>query len=531
MTAAPSLASPPRPPEPDQDAVVRFLSDPASYEPKAAEVGRIETHGALVFLAGERAYKIKRAVRYPYMDFSTLEKRRRACERELALNSRTAPALYREVVPVARDAEGNLKLGGSGEPVEWVLIMARFAQDRLLSNLAAADGLTPKIVDDLADAIAAFHDHAPPVFEGLHAAELWGARSIEWVVVENNEELAARGDLFAPKDAARLAAISLDHLKRHTALLDARARTGLQRLCHGDLHLRNVVLLDGRPQLFDAIEFNDAIACIDVFYDLAFLLMDLEHRELRSFANQVLNRYLHRRGDLRALPLLPLFLSARATVRAKVAASLEALEHNPQARQERREEATGYFTEALEFLEPAPARLVAVGGLSGSGKSSLARRLAPHLGAAPGAVHLRSDLLRKAMAGVEDEQRLPAEAYNRAASGAVYARMMEQAAQVLDAGHSVVLDAVFAGPEERAAVAELAKMQGVDFTGLWLWAEADVLKQRVTARRHDASDATAAVVEQQLGYDLGRVDWTRVDARGPLEAVAKDAYSLLRLRP
>ncbi len=531
----------------DQSAALQFLANPASYaateagpSPSASEsVERIDTHGAIVFLAGERAYKIKRAVRYPYMDFSTLERRRWACEREHALNTRTAPGLYLQVIAITRDRQGVLSFkkqdAGQGdrqdddqsEVVEWVLVMRRFRQDQLLSNLAKAGGLTDDIMAELADAIAAFHGAAPAVEADKNLP--LGTKAMEWVVLENNEEFAERNDLFPAAKAAQLAEQSLAHLARHRALLDERAAAGRQRFCHGDLHLRNVVLLDGHPVLFDAIEFNDAIACVDVLYDLAFLLMDLEHRGLRPPGNLVFNRYLQTADELDGVALLPLFLSVRAAVRAKVAASLQAVAEDAEQRMARSREALAYFEEALTYLAPAPPRLVAVGGLSGSGKTSLARLLAPELGAAPGALHLRSDVLRKTLAGVGETVRLPEAAYSRAAGDAVYRAMLDKAQLALKAGQSVIMDAVFARAEERAAVEQAARNIGVPFTGLWLQAAPETLTARVEARRNDASDATAAVVEQQLSYELGQMDWTSVETVANLSTVAQICRKILGL--
>ncbi len=497
----------------DQSAVLRLLGDPAAYGPAVTKVERIDTHGAIVFLAGERAYKIKRAVAYPYMDFSTLEKRHRFCLRERDINSRSAPELYLDVVPITRNGNG-LSLGGDGDAVEWVLVMRRFDQACLMSTLAEAGKLTPEMMTALADAIAAFHAKAEP--KRQRAA---GAEAMTWVVRENGEEFLEREDLFNRGDSAQLTKAAQAQLNRFTARLDARAEAGQVRLCHGDLHLRNVVLLDGKPTLFDAIEFNDAIACIDVFYDLAFLLMDLDHRDLRPFANLVLNRYLQQAGDLDALALLPLFLSTRAAVRAKVAASLEAVAEQEQEKLKRRAEAAGYFRRALDYLKPEAARLVVVGGLSGTGKTTLARALAPALGRAPGALHLRSDVLRKRLSGVPELERLPASAYTAEASGKVYAALCAMAAEALGTGQAVVLDAVFAKPEERAAVEAVAQAAGVPFTGLWLDAAPEVMAARVTKRRGDASDADAAVVEHQLTYDLGPLAWPRLDAGVSLETL------------
>ena len=511
----------------DQSAVLRLLGDPATYGPEVTKVERIDTHGAIVFLAGERAYKVKRAVAYPYMDFSTLEKRHRFCLRERDINSRSAPQLYLDVLPVTQGA-GGLRLGGGGKEngegdvVEWVLVMRRFDQACLMSTLAEAGKLTPEMMTALADAIAAFHAAAEP--KRQRAA---GAEAMTWVVRENGEEFLEREDLFNRGDSEELTTAALAQLGRLAAQLDARAEAGQVRLCHGDLHLRNVVLLDDKPTLFDAIEFNDAIACIDVFYDLAFLLMDLDHRDLRAFANLVLNRYLQQTGDIAALALLPLFLSTRAAVRAKVAASLEAVAEEEPVKLSRRAEAAAYFRRARAYLQPAAPRLVVVGGLSGTGKTTLARALAPAVGRAPGALHLRSDVLRKRLAGTAELERLPASAYTPEASDRVYAALRAQAAEALAAGQSVILDAVFAKPEERAEAEGIAKAAGAGFTGLWLEAAPEVMAARVTKRRGDASDADAAVVERQITYDLGTIDWPRLDAGHPLAALQDEAARLL----
>ncbi|WP_340117502.1 AAA family ATPase [Pelagibius sp. 7325] len=511
----------------NQAAVLALLADPATYGAGVDDVQRIDTHGAIVFLAGDRAYKVKRAVAYPYMDFSTLERRRVLCLREQEINSRTAPDLYLDVVPVTKTASG-LALGGEGKAVEWVLVMRRFDQDQLLSRRAAAGQLTAQTMTALADAVARFHDAAEPR-QDIAA----GAKAMRWVISENGEEFAERADLFDPDAVRRVTEAALAQLDRHAALLDARAADGKVRLCHGDLHLRNVVLLDGKPTLFDAIEFNDAIACIDVIYDLAFLLMDLEHRDLRPFANLVLNRYLQRRDEAEALALLPLFLSARAAVRAKVAASLEAVAGNDgdENKVARRTEAAAYFELAGRYLDPPPPRLVAVGGLSGTGKTTLARALAPDFGAAPGALHLRSDVLRKQLAGVDELEHLPPEAYSAEASADVYAALVARACQALAAGHAVILDAVFARPEERETVEAVARAAGVEFTGLWLQAPPAVLKSRVSARSGDASDATAAVVEQQLTYDLGVVSWHPIAAGQRVAKLRDEAGEIIKNSP
>lgn len=503
----------------DQTAVIAFLADPRTHGGRAVE--RIDTHGAVVFLAGDTAYKLKRAVRFPYMDFSTRDKRRLACAAELALNRRTAPDLYRAVEPVVRGPDGHLALGGVGEALDWVVVMRRFDTDRLFDRLADRGALTPDRMRRLAEAVAAFHARA------MRRPDGGGAGAMRAVVAENLMELRQRPDLFAPARVERLNALSEAALARHGALMESRAHDGLVRHCHGDLHLRNIVLLDGGPTLFDCVEFDEAFAVIDVLYDLAFLLMDLDHRGLRRLGNAVFNRYLEVTGDLEGLALLPLFLATRAAVRAKIDAAAAAVQPDPAKAEALETEAVVHLEQAVSALEPPAARLVAVGGLSGTGKTTLARGLAPDLGPAPGALVLRSDVLRKQLMGVDETVRLPADAYTPAATERIYAEIARRARVALAAGHAVLADAVYARPDERRAIAAVAEHAGIPFRGLWLEAALSARAGRVGTRTGDASDATPDVVRLQQGYDVGSVAWTRVDADAGPAAVLGAAKGAL----
>lgn len=480
-------------PDRSQEAVIAFLSDPRAHGGAAVE--RVETHAAIVFLAGDRAVKLKRAVRYPYLDFSTVERRHEACLAELGLNRRTAPTLYRGVEPVVRRPDGALSLGGAGDILDWVVLMRRFPEAALFDRMAQAGSLTAVDMEELAAAIAGFHATAEVRRDG------GGAAAMAAVAAENIEEMRGFPQLFPAERVARLAALTSAAAERLRGLLDRRRQDGMVRHCHGDLHLRNIVLLDGRSTLFDGIEFDPALAVIDTFYDLAFLLMDLEHRGLRPLGSAVLNGYLEETDDLGGLAALPFFLSVRAAVRAKIAATIAEVS-----------EARSYLDLAIASLEPPPARLMAVGGLSGTGKTVLARALAPHLGAAPGAVVLRSDVIRKRLCGVAPSVRLPEEAYRGEVTERVYALLAERAAAILAAGHAVVVDAVSARPEERRALAAVAERAGVRFDGIWLEAPLPVRLARVAQRRGDASDATAEVVKRQDFYECGPFDWLRVEA-------------------
>jgi aminoglycoside phosphotransferase family enzyme/predicted kinase len=505
----------------DQAEVIGFLSDPASYARRPSSVDRIETHGALVFLAGDEVFKIKRAVKFSYMDFSTLERRRGACAREIEINQPGAPEIYLGILSVRRGPDGKLAWGGAGEVVEWVVHMRRFPQQNLLSAVAAEGPLAAGLCRDLADAVLAFHDRAAAASGQDTPANL---RSI---AAELEDALTEHGDLAGSPDLGAFVGGAEQRIAQAGAVLDQRAASGFVRRCHGDLHLGNIVLWQGRPLLFDALEFDEAMATVDTLYDLAFLLMDLDHSGQRVAANRVFNRYMARsssRLDIEGLVALPVFLALRAGVRAMVSAQRASQAADADARQGWREAGT-YLSEAAAYVAPPPARLVAVGGLSGTGKSTVAAELAPRLGAAPGALHLRTDVVRKAMFGVGETDRLGAETYTPETSAKVYAAVLDTAKLALLAGHSVIVDAVFARADERESVERVAGECGARFDGLWLEAPAEIMIERVEGRRGDASDATAEVVRRQLEWDLGEVSWRRISAAGSPAEVLKRAVN------
>lgn len=503
----------------DQRAVIEFLSSPDAYDGSAVE--RIETHASIVFLAGDRAWKLKRAVQYDYLDFSTASRRKAMCEAELAINRRTAPLLYRRVVAVTRNPEGTLALGGAGAPVDWAIEMARFDQDALFDRLAARQALSIGVMHSLASEIATFHAVAEP------RVDYGGRFGLEWVIDGNAAGFDEHAGILDAAIGREVTDAARVHLDRHGTLLDARRDAGRVRQCHGDLHLRNIVLLDGRPTLFDAIEFNDQIACIDVMYDVAFLLMDLLRRDLPRHANALWNGYLTASGDIEAVPLLPLFLSCRAAVRAKTSATAAGRQRDPRGRHELEELARRYLDMAAELLRPPVPVPIAVGGLSGSGKSSLAMALAPGVGAVPGAVVIRSDEIRKELSGVGPLHRLGADGYTEDMSRRVYTRLGERSARVLQGGHAVIADAVFASVSDRQRIEDLADAAGVPFVGIWLDAPEAVLVERVARRERDASDADAAIVRTQLRQETGIVSWRRIDASRGLDAVRQQANAVI----
>jgi uncharacterized protein len=506
------------------DEVVAFLRRPESYGLAESAVETVETHISIVFLAGECAYKLKRAVKYPYLDFSTPELRRTACEAELTLNRRTAPQLYREVRAIGRQPDGTVGWGGGSTPLDWVVVMRRFEQSQLLDRVARDGGLSAPLMLDLAASIACFH----------HEAE---ARPDHGGAAVMAEVAATNIGILRDRRAAGFDDVQIDGLEqrvraalaRCAPLLDERRARGKVRRCHGDLHLGNICLIEGRPVLFDALEFSETIASIDVLYDLAFLLMDLAHRDRSDLANLALNRYLDLTGEDDGLAAMPLFLALRAVIRAHVIATAGEHGWGSRDRATAFAETRRYAEEAAAALVPQPVRLVAIGGLSGSGKSSLALRLAPELGITPGARVLRSDVLRKRRFGLMPEETLPPDAYRPEVTTLVYRELCERAAVALRAGYAVAIDAVALREYERCVFAAVAEAAGVPFTGLWLDAPPDRMRARIGARRADASDASVDVLDQQLLAHPGALNWQRIDASGGPDATLANARRALGL--
>ncbi|MCE9521741.1 MAG: AAA family ATPase [Alphaproteobacteria bacterium] len=477
----------------------------------------VETHAAYVFLIDDRAYKLKKAIDLGYLDFSTLLRRREALERELTLNKRTAPAIYLRTLPITRVGEGVFALADGGDIVDWLLEMRRFPNDALLGDLADRGALDDGIVESLAAHIADFHDRAPPTVSCD-----WPA-AVGRIARENSDDLRAQKDLFG---AGEVACVVAAHEANMAACAKAlQLQSADVRHCHGDLHLGNAFMDHGQPTLFDCIEFDDFYATIPPLYDLAFVLMDLLARNLPRLANRTLNAWIIQRKreawhDIpSSLGALPLYVMLRAEIRAKTEGR----------RPGGLSAARGYLALVKKIAEPRPPRLIAIGGLSGTGKSSLAKDLGWRIGSVAGALHLRSDEIRKRIAGVPLTERLPESSYTRDMSDRVYEEFFELAKIAMGSGQSVILDAVFSREGERDRAAAIAAEVGVPFVGLWLEAPADILKRRLAARRNDASDADVAVLRKQLTYDLGCIGWQRVDVSADADECMQAARNRLGL--
>ena len=463
---------------------------------------RIDTPISKVFLFADKAFKRKKPVDFGFLDFTSLEKRRVISVREIALNRLTAPDIYHGLHAVAADGAGGFRLAPfeADGALDYVLEMRRFDETAVLSE--CPDRVDGALAETLGREVARFHGRAALGTAG------GGAEGLNYVLRSNADHMRHLADRLGAEDVERLVAATDNAFEAARPLLDQRLASGFVRECHGDLHLGNLLLEEGRVVLFDRIEFNDRLIEIDVLYDLAFVLMDLSFRGRDAAANRALNGWLDEAARVfpvealfEGLALLPLVQSVRAAVRCHVSG------HNGDVAAAR-----AYLAAAQTHLERKPAQLFCVGGLAGSGKSTLARALAPKLGAAPGAVILRTDEVRKRLFGRAPTDPLGPEAYAADADAKVHAALFDAARRALQAGVSVILDATFRDPQRRAQA--LALQPGA--TGLWLDAAPDVLRARVSARTGDASDADLAVLERQLASGAFASEWRRIDACAPL---------------
>ena len=421
-----------------QHEVIDFLSHPASYGLHDGEVERIETHCSIVFLVADRAYKLKRAIRYASLDYTTRESRQAACEAELVLNRRTAPELYLGVRSINRDAGGALAFDGSGPTLDHVVVMRRFAQSDLFDRMAERGGLSPELMRALGAAVARLHLAAE------RAPAFGGSDAMRRVIAENDRELtkvAAELDGASVGILGSRARAALDGV---AALLDRRRAEGKVRRCHGDLRLANICLWSGRPTLFDCIEFSDEIGNIDVLYDLAFLLMDLRLRGRGDLGNAVFNAYLALQPETEGLRALPLFLALRAATRSYALAGSARRRANPRQAARLLALARRHIDAGIDFLAPRYPLLVVLGGDADRGRAELAALLAAIVLPAPGArlLHLGP--------GGEAAWR--------------------EACAVLAAGCSVLIEGGFTGSEEQEAAVGLASRFGVRLLGFRLGA-------------------------------------------------------------
>ena len=482
------------------DALIQALQNPELYDHPTGPFQVIETHISRVLLTGDYAYKIKKAVDFGFLNFTTLEQRRHFCEEELRLNRRLAGDLYEAVVPITGSPE-HPQLGGEGEPFEYAIRMRQFDQAQLLDQVNANNALSVTHIDALADTLAHFHAKLPSVAAD---SPLGTPPEVLAPMLQNVEQI--RPFLSEAADLAQLEQLEAwtqDSFARLQALIAQRRVDGFVRECHGDLHLGNITLRDGQITIFDCIEFSDSFRWIDTFNDLAFLLMDLQDRDRKDLAWRLLNRYLESSGDYAGLPLLGLYIAYRALVRAKIALftranpALSAAEQDALLARYRR------YANLAEQCSQVPRRaLVVTSGVSGSGKSRLALTLAETFGG----VRIRSDVERKRLFGLQplaSSQNAGVDLYTPDANQRTYEKLATLARDILAAGYSVAVDAACLRREERARFVDVGEAQAVPVLVLWCNARRETLVQRLTeraARGDDPSEAGIDVMQRQLGW-------------------------------
>lgn len=478
------------------DFRIEALLHPGAYP---HEVGRIElvaTHVSWVVLTGPYAYKVKKPVRFDFLDASTLERRAALCAEELRLNHRFAPDIYLDVVPVVRAGEG-FKVGGGGPPVEYALRMRQFDPACCLPELLQREAVTAEDARQVARMLADIHARSGIAPAG---SDFGRYEDVRRRVLGNIREVARDGEASLQPALARIADLAAARLQRLAPLVEARRRAGHVRECHGDLHAANLVKWRGRWTAFDCLEFDPALRWIDTLGDLAFLFMDLLAHGREDLAFEFLSAYEEEAGDYTGLALLPLHVADRALIRAKVGL-LRAAGAGPEGRPALLAAAGGRIALARRWLEGVPGALVIMHGLAGSGKSTVAAQLVGRIGA----VRIRSDAERRRLAGrpalSRRRQGIAEGEYSRDWTQRTYARLLRSAQAALKGGCNVIVDATFLDASHREAFRRLARSMEARFLIASCTADPQVLRARIRARASsgtDPSEATVAVLEHQL---------------------------------
>ncbi len=474
-------------------ATIEQMMQPGFYPHAVQEpIQLIQTHSSYVLLTGDYAYKLKKPVNFGFLNYSTLQKRQHFCQEELRLNRVAAPEIYLEVLPVTRNGD-KYQLGGAGEAVEYTLKMRQFPQETLFSEMFDRGGLEEQHVAQLGQVVAQYHAKAAT---SNYISSFGEVSQIRAAFDENYQQTEKYiGVAQTQQQFIETKNYTDKFFRDRTELFQSRVNHNFIRECHGDLHLRNICLWQGKVMLFDCIEFNEAFRFVDVIYDVAFAMMDLEARNGKELGNIFLNTYIEQTGDYEGLQVLSLYLSRQAYVRAKVTSFLLDDPNVPQtAKQQATSTAADYYRLAWEYTKPQTGKLILMSGLSGSGKSTTARYLARHLGA----VHLRSDAVRKHLAGIALLQRGGDELYTPQMNHKTYSRLMELGIMLARLGFSVILDAKYDKQQLRGEVIEQADKYQIPWQIVNCTAPENVLRQRLVKRTGDVADATVDLLISQM---------------------------------
>jgi uncharacterized protein len=483
----------------DQMTLIGALQDPVFFDHPVGDIRLIETHISWVILTGEFVYKIKKVVNFGFLDFSTLEKRHFYCDEELRLNRRFAPGLYLDVVAV-RGSEEHPSLHGDGCPIEYAVRMRQFSQRALLSDMASRHGVTPDHIDEIARLVASMHARTAVAGAG---SQYGLPRDIHHWVMENFVPIRT-----APMDSNRRE--QLDQLERwctrefqiKESVIQSRKTDGFIRECHGDLHLGNLAMIDGRITPFDCIEFNPCLRWIDVMSEYAFLMMDLQDRGYPELAYRFLNTLLQQTGDYAGVRILRYYLVYRALVRAKVAVlRLDQAAKSAEPEDAAWTEYESYVQLATSYAGSVTPALIITHGVSGTGKSWVASRLAVSLGA----IQVRSDVERKRLFGYQVDAKtgsgVQTGIYTAEAGLQTYARLADLTRCLIEGGFTAIVDAAFLKRNERERFRLLAVELGAPFVLLDFSADEDAIRKRIRVRQasgRDPSEAGIDILEAQF---------------------------------
>ena len=477
------------------------LKRPAAYPHPVDEIRLLETHISYVFLSGQFAYKIKKAVNPGFLDFTRLDQRRHFCNEELRLNRRLAPGLYLAVVPICESPNG-IRIGGAGQVIEYAVKMLQFPQSSLLDRCLAENRLASVQIDALADQVAAFHQR-------IACATIADSYGTPEMIRETSEINLQRLDALlkvegrAECDSSSLNQLASWHLREYRQLrpiFAERKTEGHVRECHGDLHLGNIAWWQNAPQIFDGIEFSPKLRWIDVINEIAFTTMDFKAHARSDFAYRFLNRYLELTGDYAGLKLLSFYETDRALVRAMVA-RLRVAQESATQQPEHSATCSRYLEIARQGMAPRRRMLILMHGLSGSGKTTISQAVLEHMGA----IRIRSDVERKRLHGKAPQEATQSSAeqgiYDSASTRATYLHLVQLARQILEADFPVLVDAATLQAWQREIFRSQASAQAVPFLILNCQADEETLFERVQARitrGGDASDAGPLVLRHQL---------------------------------
>jgi uncharacterized protein len=480
-------------------SLIERMLDPGFFPHAVAEPIRlIQTHISYILLTGEYAYKLKKPVNFGFLDFTTLEQRQHFCGEELRLNQRGAPELYLEVLPICQQADG-FELGGDGIAVDYALKMRQFPDDALLSNLFEQGKLTPELVQTLAGVVAQYHAGAETSDYIRRFGEVAQIRQAFDENYAQTEQYIGGPQTQAQFEQTRI--YSDRFFSQNQALFASRIQNNCIRACHGDLHLGNICYWQNQLMLFDCIEFNEPFRFVDVMYDVAFMVMDLQAKQRPDLANVFLNAYSEQTGDWEGLQVLPLYISRQAYVRAKVTSFLLS---DPAVSQEAKQTASDvaamYYRLAWQSAQAKAGRIFLMSGLSGAGKSTVARQLAQQIGA----IHIRSDAVRKHLAGIplncrgDQSGEFGSGIYTPEMTQKTYDRLRELALLLAKQGWTVILDAKYDRQALRQPVISEAESTGLAVKILHCTAPLEVVRDRLNARQGDIADATADLLADQI---------------------------------